>query len=77
MMTLRVISPKSPVVEYAADKIFFPGVEGGFEVLRGHAAMVAALGKGKIRYEGPQNGEIEIESGFVKVENDIIQAIVE
>ena len=76
-MTLRIISPRGAMADIPAEKIFFPGVEGSFEILGNHAAIIAALRGGDIRYEGPENGSIAISSGFVRVKDNIVEAIVE
>lgn len=57
-----------------AAKVFLPGVCGSFEVLRGHAPMVAALGAGEVRWDG---GSVHISSGFVEVGNDVVKVVAE
>lgn len=78
-MILRIISPSVKPLEVEASKVFFPALDGSFEVLRSHAPMIAALGPGLIRWVGTDGepGSFEISSGFVHVENDVLECCVE
>ena len=83
-MTLRILSPSGGELRLDVRKVFFPGTDGSFEVLEGHAALLAALGPGEIRWEGQSaeskniNGNsCRIKGGFVKVENNELKAAVE
>lgn len=78
-MTLRIITPSAKPLEARASKVFFPGLDGSFEVLRGHAPMIAALTEGSIRWEteGGEQGSFQIRSGFVHVEKDTLECCVE
>lgn len=73
-MKLQIVSAKNPAIEAQTSKVFFPGADGSFEILKNHAPLIAALGKGEIRWEG---GTCSIKSGFVKVENNLLTAAVE
>ncbi len=73
-MKLQIVSAKNPATETETSKVFFPGADGSFEILKNHAPLIAALGSGDIRWEG---GSCSIKSGFVKVENNILTAVVE
>lgn len=79
-MTLEILTP-SGTTAHAEDvsAVFLPGLLGEFEVLRHHAPIISALGRGAIRWRGAGGGEesVAVESGFVIVENDHIQACVE
>lgn len=73
-MILNIISASSPAFRVEVTKAFFPGVDGSFEVLRNHAPLIAALGKGEVRWDG---GSRSIRSGFVRVMDNVITAVVE
>ena len=73
-MKLNIITPRSAGSSIEVSKVFFPGVEGSFEILSGHAPIVAALKEGDIRWD---SGSLHIRSGFVQVENNVITAVVE
>lgn len=74
MLTLSIITPGTPEKSYEVTKVFLPGVEGSFEVLRGHAPMIAALGKGRVRWD---DGEFRIASGVVHVKDNMVRVIAE
>lgn len=74
MMTLSIITPRSAEKTFEVTEVFLPGVAGNFEVLRGHAPLIAALGEGKVRWNG---GEYHISSGVVQVENNLVKVIAE
>lgn len=73
-MILRIITPDRQWPEQQVEKVFLPGGQGLFEVLCGHAPIVSSLTRGTIRWD---DGRLDIESGFVQVENDIVTAVVE
>lgn len=77
-MEMIVISPTGVVCHEKVKKIFLPGKEGGFTVLRNHAPKITTLAKGKIGYEvrGVMN-EIEIEGGIVEVNQNVVRIITE
>lgn len=73
-MQLRIITPGMQEKIFEATKVFFPGLDGSFEVLSGHAPLVAALGRGQVRWDG---GSQEIASGFVEVRDNVIKIVAE
>lgn len=73
-MKLNIITPRSAGSSIEVSKVFFPGVEGSFEILSGHAPIVAALKEGDISWD---SGSLHIRSGFVQVENNVVTAVVE
>lgn len=77
-MKLEIISPEGIVYQGETDRVSFPGEEGGFDVLPHHAPLIAALGKGAIRYgRGKEEREMKIRGGFVEVKEDTISACIE
>lgn len=78
MMKLKVITPEKPVLDCNASLVELPGTLGRFVVLPGHDALISSLGKGSIRYKTEDAEErLEIESGFVRVADDIITVCAE
>lgn len=73
-MKLEIISAKNPAVRVETSRVSVPAVQGPFVVLKNHAPIVAALGQGDIVWDG---GSKRINSGFVKVLDNIITAVVE
>jgi len=74
-MVLRITTPSKQWQDLRVEAVFFPGAEGSFEVLRGHAPIISALTKGRVRWDGGEG--LDIESGYVQVENDVITVVVE
>lgn len=73
-MQLRIITPGMQERTFEATKVFFPGIDGSFEVLSGHAPLIAALGKGQVRWD---DGSQEIASGFVEVRDNVVKVVAE
>ncbi|HAL64203.1 MAG TPA: hypothetical protein DCP10_01375 [Bacteroidales bacterium] len=72
-MKVELISPEKKIFE--SNEIILvqlPGVDGLFEILNHHAAMIALLTKGKIKIKDSQNKVIffQIEKGVVEVKNN-------
>lgn len=77
-MKLKIISPDSLIFEGEADLVQLPGSDGLFEILRNHAPMIAALGKGKVKIGNNNEYQyIEINGGVVEVLNNEILVLAE
>ena len=50
-MKLEIITPEKKMFEGEADAVRFPGIGGSFQVLKGHAPIISALIKGKIKVD--------------------------
>ncbi len=48
-MQLEIITPESKVFTGEADAVQFPGLDGSFQVLSNHAAIISALSKGEVK----------------------------
>ena len=48
-MNLKIITPERLIFEGEAELVQLPGSDGLFEILKGHAPMIASLGKGKVK----------------------------
>lgn len=68
------MTPKTGKQSYETGKVFLPGVTGSFEVMQNHAAIVASLKKGEIRWtdERGKLSSFAISSGVVSVEKNIV-----
>lgn len=76
-MKLKIITPQKLILDQEVDSVTLPGVEGEMTILPLHAAMIAMLQKGKLRYrlgEKEFTG-YEIESGLVEVLKDNVLVI--
>lgn len=50
-MKLEIITPEKKMFEGDVESAQFPGVDGSFQVLTGHAPIISALAEGKIKVE--------------------------
>lgn len=77
-MKVRIITPEKVLFEGESGSVTFPGINGSFDVLPHHAPLITALQKGIIRYlVNGKEYEQPIDSGFVKIENDIVTVCAE
>ena len=50
-MQLEIITPESKVFEGEAEAVQFPGLDGSFQVLNGHAPIISALSNGDVKVD--------------------------
>lgn len=77
-LTLRVITPDAIVVDTTASSIQIPAADGLMGILPRHAAMVAALDMGLLKYE--RNGVQEllfVSGGFAEVRDNTVRIVSE
>ena len=66
-MQVEIITPEAKVFEGEAEAVQFPGLDGSFQVLNGHAPIISALSEGKVKvnltanYEAEENADAGIE----------------
>ena len=51
-MYLEIVSPEASLVRGDVESVTVPGVDGEFQMLNNHAAIVSLLGKGKVKFRG-------------------------
>lgn len=78
-MTISVLTPEKELFNGAITSVVAPGVDGEFQVLKNHAPIVSALGKGrvKIREENGNTIHFEISKGFMEVLNNEVSLLVQ
>ncbi|MCG8475448.1 MAG: ATP synthase F1 subunit epsilon [Cytophagales bacterium] len=79
-MYLEVITPDKRVFEGEIETVILPGAKGAFQVLKHHAPIVSALGKGKLIIRTSESEEelvYEVEGGVAEVLNDRLSVLVE
>jgi F-type H+-transporting ATPase subunit epsilon len=78
-MTIEIITPEKTVFKGKVTLVQFPGRTGSFEVLYGHAPLVASLKSGKIRMKDNENKitVIDIQGGTVEVDNNYILVLAD
>ena len=77
-MYLEIVTPDKKIFEGEVSSVAMPGIDGGFEVLDNHAALISALGKGivKIKSSGGSQ-EYLIDGGMVEVLNNKVSLLAE
>jgi F-type H+-transporting ATPase subunit epsilon len=68
-LTVRLVTPDRILVDQTADAVEVPSRSGYFEVLYGHAPLLAELGAGEVRLHGGEGGDqrFNVSRGFVEV----------
>ena len=91
-MILEIISPEKIIFTGEVESVAVPGVNGEFEMLNNHAAIVSNLKKGAIKVygnitlddtqkkifeKGDRGYYLDINSGTVEMKNNKVTALVE
>jgi F-type H+-transporting ATPase subunit epsilon len=78
-MKLEIITPEKTVYTGEATLVQLPGLDGSFEILTGHAPLIAALASGKIKAQDPQKQLqfFDIRGGIVEVLHDRVLVLAE
>ena len=91
-MILEIISPEKIIYTGEVDSVAVPGVDGEFEMLNNHAAIISNLKKGSIKVYGnitldnsqkeifkkvDRGYHLDINSGTVEMKNNKVTALVE
>lgn len=76
---VEIVAPDRMVFRGDASRFGAPGVEGAFEVLYNHAALIAATEAGKTSVTTPEGKKINFATGdgFVEVLNNRVIMVVE
>jgi F0F1-type ATP synthase epsilon subunit len=74
MLNVIIMNTAQVVFKGKAESIIFPGDTGVFEVMSFHKRMMCRLLKGFIDVDGQQ---FPIERGIVKVDQNVVTAVVE
>ena len=70
-MLLEIFTPEQKYFDGQVESITFPGIDGSFQVLNNHAALISTLAKGTVKYRDSKNEwEITIPGGVVEVLNN-------
>lgn len=79
MLRLKIISPEKRIFDGEVNRVTVPGSLGEFEILVNHAPIISSLESGKVSYEiaTGELKQLEIESGFVEVQKNVISLCVE
>jgi len=67
-MHLEIITPEQKVFNGEAYIATFPGVDGSFQILNGHAPLVSLLKEGEVVYKSKEaTKQLKITGGVVEV----------
>ncbi len=77
-MNLVILTPDKELFQGKVTSVNVPAIGGRFEVLHGHAPIVAALGNGEVRYQlaKGEKRSIKIEQGFIEVLRNEVSLLV-
>jgi F-type H+-transporting ATPase subunit epsilon len=79
-MDLIVLTPDKKVFEGKVNRISAPGVEGEFEILDNHTALVSSLGYGNVQITPSDSKDLVnllIQSGFIEVLDNKVSLLVQ
>ena len=68
-MQVEIITPESEVFKGEAEAVQFPGLDGSFQVLNGHAPIISALSSGSIKVNLTNVIEDEAINDNIKVDS--------
>ncbi len=75
-MKVAVYSPEGPLYVGEARRVRAVGVEGSFEVLDGHAPLIAQLAAGPLAIlTTAEEKRFELRGGFLWVEGDTVRVV--
>lgn len=78
-MQLVALTPDKELYNGKITSVKVPGINGQFEILSGHAPIVAALAKGEVRIldESGQKTTFNIIKGFIEVINNEVSLLIQ
>ncbi len=78
-MKLDIVTPFGKVYEGKIKEAYFPGIEGEFGVLEGHAPLITTLKPGVITIKKTDNSSelMAINTGYVEIAPDHINVLVD
>lgn len=68
-MYLEIVTPEASLVSGDVESVTVPGVEGPFQMLNNHAAIVSLLGPGQVKFAGSPTIAEGFENKFTKDAN--------
>ena len=75
---LDIVTPEKTIFSDTVDDVYLPGSEGEMGILTMHAALVAPLKPGSLRYlKDGKSEELAVGEGFVEVANDKVAVLID
>ena len=69
-MYLEIVNPEASLVSGDVESVTVPGINGEFQMLKDHAAIVSVFDAGKVKFKGNPTISEDFQDRFVK-EGDI------
>lgn len=78
-MKLTIVSPEKTIFDGTVNRVTLPGELGSFTVFPGHASLISSLKTGNIKYvtTSGQTDSLEIQEGFVEINDGVISVCIE
>ena len=78
-LSVRLVSPETEVFKGEASSVVAPAWDGMVGILPGHAPFITLLGRGEMAVDlpGGGNNRYYVAGGVLKVEGDVLTALVE
>ncbi len=75
---LDIVTPEKTIFSDTVDDVYLPGSEGEMGILSMHAALVAPLSPGELRYlKDGKISELAVGEGFVEVSDDKVSVLID
>jgi len=75
-MFLEIVSPEATLFSQEVDSVSVPGINGEFQMLNNHAAIVSVLGQGNVAIQGNAiEIDEEFQASFSKKDNKFVLEI--
>jgi len=58
-MQLEIITPDNKIFKGEVEAVQLPGLDGSFQVMKGHAPIISALAKGTVKIDLPANFKLD------------------
>ena len=69
-MHLEIITPETKIFTGEIEAVQLPGLDGLFQILKGHAPIISALGKGNVKVDLSTPYQSEEENELVEVDSN-------
>ncbi len=81
-MYLEIITPDEKIFEGEVESTIFPGSDGSFQILNGHAPLISSLTAGDVKIvslvdKKPKETHYAIDGGIVEVLNNKVVVLAE
>jgi len=76
-MQVEILTPDETLFAGETELVSLPGANGSFQILNGHAPLIANLAKGEVRIgEGKSSQAFDVKGGLVEVLKNKVVVLV-